>query len=58
MSSHDNILTTVISGSFRKHLQEIASLRTELEVLGVHVLSPTGDIAMNPDEEFIILSDF
>jgi nucleoside 2-deoxyribosyltransferase len=55
MSSDNNFLTTVISGSFRKHLQEISLLKKGLEESGVTVLSPSGNIAINPDEEFIIL---
>lgn len=48
-------LTTVISGSFRKHLSQIVALKAALQKEGVAVLSPAGDIALNPDEEFIIL---
>jgi len=55
MSNHDAILTTVISGSFKKHLEEISSLKNALEELGVKVLSPSGNMAINPKEEFIIL---
>lgn len=48
-------IATVISGSFRKHLPQIVALKYELEKLGISVLSPEGDISINPDEEFIIL---
>jgi len=46
---------TVICGSFRKHLSEIAFIKKMLEENEVKVLSPGGVIAKNPDEEFIIL---
>lgn len=48
-------LFTVISGSYRKHLAHIVKLKVELEARHIAVLSPSGDIALNPDEEFIIL---
>lgn len=48
-------LFTVISGSYRKHLQQIVKLKQVLEQLHVAVLSPSGDAAVNPDDEFIIL---
>ncbi len=55
-SQHRNPdICTVISGSFRKHLQEIITLKRLLEKNGIAVLSPAGNIAINPDEEFIIL---
>ncbi len=55
-SKYENSLSTVISGSFRKHLPQISLLKKELEQCCVSVLSPTGDLAINPDEEFIILN--
>lgn len=54
-NEHRTKISTVISGSYRKHLQEIIFLKIELEKQGVDVLSPSGEIAINPDEEFIIL---
>jgi hypothetical protein len=48
-------LFTVISGSYRKHLRQIVRLKQILEHLHVVVLSPSGDVAVNPDDEFIIL---
>ena len=48
-------LFTVISGSYRKHLAQIVRLKQELEKYHVAVLSPSGAIAINPDEEFIVL---
>lgn len=51
----EHSIYTVICGSFRKHLGEIASLKTLLEQRGIRVLSPAGAVAQNPDEEFIIL---
>jgi len=61
IKEHDNLkcensIFTVISGSFRKHLPQIARLKRELEQNYITVLSPTGDLAINPDEEFIILN--
>ncbi len=46
---------TVISGSFRKHLKHISRLKKDLELHGIAVLSPSGDNAVNPKEEFIVL---
>jgi hypothetical protein len=51
----DSALFTVISGSFRKHLHQIVRLKQELKRLKVVVLSPSGNHAVNPDEEFIVL---
>ncbi len=48
-------LFTVISGSFRKHLHQISRLKQKLEQQHIKVLSPTGDNAINPDDEFIVL---
>lgn len=48
-------LFTVISGSYRKHLQQIIELKQALQHQHVAVLSPSGEAAVNPDEEFIIL---
>jgi hypothetical protein len=48
-------LLTVISGSFRKHLNEIVRLKQALELRSIGVLSPAGNLAVNPDEEFIVL---
>ena len=55
---HKETICTVISGSFRKHLKEIMLLKKELENAYVTVLSPTGECAVNPDEEFIILDSY
>jgi hypothetical protein len=52
---NDDTLCTVISGSFRKHLHKIIQLKKELEKNHVAVLSPAGNIAVNPEEEFIVL---
>lgn len=48
-------IETVISGSFRKHLREIVMLKHMLEEYGVTILSPVGNFATNPSEEFIYL---
>lgn len=48
-------LCTVISGSFRKHLKHIVFLKKELETCGVFVFSPSGNTAVNPQEEFVVL---
>lgn len=54
-SVRDDTLGTVISGSFRKHLNEIVHLKALLEKNHVTVFSPAGNIAINPDQEFIVL---
>ena len=46
---------TVISGSFRKHLKPIFLLKKIIEEEGVSVLSPIGSLALNPEDEFVIL---
>ena len=48
-------LSTVISGSYRKHLKELFLLKAQLESHRVVVLSPVGSHTVNPGEEFIIL---
>ncbi len=48
-------LQTVISGSYRRHLGPIYALRDELARNGIGVLSPVGDHAVNPGDEFVIL---
>ena len=61
MGKNDNLsndqasIFTVISGSFRKHLKQISLLKIALKKYSIVVLSPTGNIAVNPKEEFIIL---
>lgn len=50
----DNI-STVISGSYRKHLTQMFNLKSFLEDKGITVLSPVGSHAVNPGEEFVIL---
>lgn len=52
----DATLCTVISGSFRKHLGQIASLKEALNKLEVAVLSPEKCDPINPGEEFVILA--
>jgi nucleoside 2-deoxyribosyltransferase len=46
---------TVISGSFRKHLSHIIILKRALEEHKICVLSPSGNYALNPEDEFIFL---
>lgn len=48
-------LKTVISGSFRKHLNQISQLKEALEKQSVFVLSPEVCHAVNPGEEFVVL---
>ena len=48
-------LFTIISGSFRKHLHQIIFLKKILESKKIVVLSPVGEAAVNPEEEFIVL---
>ena len=57
MILHSNTpdVQTVISGSFRKHLQQIFLLRRELEQHNIAVLSPIGSGAINPQDEFVVL---
>lgn len=46
---------TVICGSFRKHLNKIVKIKVFLESKGICVLSPAGNLGVNPDDEFVIL---
>jgi len=48
-------INTVICGSFRKHLAQIAILKEELEKSNIGVLSPSACMAINPEAEFIVL---
>lgn len=48
-------LFTIISGSFRKHLSQIMRLKQLLSKQQVIVLSPHGQAAVNPGDEFIVL---
>ena len=48
-------IATVISGSYRRHLPGMYRLKRVLERKGITVLSPVGDGAINPGEEFVLL---
>jgi hypothetical protein len=48
-------IATVISGSYRRHLRGMYQLKRLLERRGITVLSPVGDGAINPGEEFVLL---
>ena len=48
-------LKTVISGSYRKHLKYLMSLKTSLQENGIEVLSPVGSAAVSEEQEFVIL---
>jgi len=47
---------TVVSGSFRKHMEQIGKAIDSFESSGVRVLAPTTKEMINPDEEFVILT--
>lgn len=49
-------LKTVISGSYRKHLDILMALKESLESNSITVLSPVGSFALNPKSEFIFLN--
>ena len=55
MTYIDGNIATVISGSYRRHLADMYALKRLLERKGIHVLSPVGDGAINPGEEFVLL---
>lgn len=48
-------IATVISGSYRRHLQQMYALKRVLEAKGITVLSPVGLEAINPGQEFVLL---
>lgn len=50
-------LKSVISGSYRKHFNELIILKKFFESKNFEVLSPTSDGVLNPNEEFIILNE-
>ncbi|OXM87234.1 hypothetical protein [Paenibacillus rigui] len=50
-------LKTVISGSYRKHFNQMLEVKTFLEQEGIHVLAPVSHGIVNPGEEFIILDE-
>lgn len=54
-SSAEYCPKTVISGSYRKHLSSLMRLKQALQNEGIAVLSPVGQEAINPKEEFILL---
>lgn len=47
---------TVVSGSFRKHMEQIGKALENFENADVKVLAPATKEALNPNEEFIILA--
>ena len=51
---NNTTLTTVIVGSFRKHLMQIFKIKHELEKRRILVLSPTGDTVINSEDDFIV----
>jgi adenylate kinase family enzyme len=58
LDEHDPMgsqITTVISGSYRKHLRDMLRLRDRLRACGVRVLAPRGAHALNPGETFVLL---
>ncbi len=55
MTYIDGNIATVISGSYRRHLPGMYRLKRLLERKGITVLSPVGDGAINPGEEFVLL---
>lgn len=48
-------INVVISGSFRKHFKEMLHIRDLLQSQGINVLSPVGNHAINPGQEFLVL---
>jgi len=51
----ESSLKTVIGGSYRKHLKILMQLKKNLQNEGIVVLSPVGELALNPKEEFVLL---
>ncbi len=47
---------TVVSGSFRKHMEYIGTVLENFERAGVKVLAPATKEVINSDEEFVILA--
>ena len=53
--NNESPLKTVIGGSYRKHLKTLMQLKKNLQNEGILVLSPVGELAINPNEEFVVL---
>jgi len=53
--SKEGILKIVISGSFRKHYNDIRDAIKRFENLNIQVLSPQHSNVLNPDEDFVLL---
>lgn len=51
---HDNV-EVVISGSFRKHLEQVADTKDRLEKAGIHVRAPKSGTSTDPEQEFVLL---
>lgn len=49
-------LSAAVSGSFRRHLDEVAAAVLALEQVGVHVLSPRSTTAARTVDGFVVLS--
>lgn len=47
---------TVVSGSFRKHMEKIGEAIENFEKAGIKVLSPTTKEILDPNEEFVLLA--
>lgn len=48
-------LTTVLSGSYRRHLHRLMWLKAQLEAQQICVLSPVGTGSTNPGATFVLL---
>jgi hypothetical protein len=52
-----NTVSTVISGSYRKHFRQMVELKQFLENERIQVLAPVSSGVVNPGEEFILLDE-
>lgn len=57
MSTNSNALQTIISGSYRKHFDEMLALKRALVTESVLVTAPVSDIVVNVGEEFALLDE-
>jgi nucleoside 2-deoxyribosyltransferase len=57
MSSDNSALLTIISGSYRKHFDEMLALKRALTTERVTVTAPVSELVVNVGEEFALLDE-
>ncbi|ROS50231.1 hypothetical protein [Frigoribacterium sp. PhB24] len=57
MNANNQALQTIISGSYRKHFNEMIALKRSLIAENVAVTAPVSDIVTNVGQEFALLDE-